>query len=56
MDTAKLITNDKLNITEKIKGTRNCKEREIICDVPRSYISDIQGNILQSASPNIAMT
>ena len=33
MDTAKLITNDKLNITEKIKSTRNCKEREIICAV-----------------------
>ena len=30
MNTAKLITNDKLNITEKIKGTGNCKEREII--------------------------
>ena len=30
IDTAKLITNDKLNITKKIKGTGNCKEREII--------------------------
>ena len=30
MNTAKLITNDKLNITKKIKGTGNCKEREII--------------------------
>ena len=30
INTAKLITNDKLNITEKIKGTGNCKEREII--------------------------
>ena len=30
MNTAKLITNVKLNITEKIKGTGNCKEREII--------------------------
>ena len=30
MNTAKLITNDKLNITEKIKGTGNCNEREII--------------------------
>ena len=30
MNTAKLITNDKLNITGKIKGTGNCKEREII--------------------------
>ena len=30
MNTAKLITNDKLKITEKIKGTGNCKEREII--------------------------
>ena len=30
MNTAKLITNDKLNITEKIKGPGNCKEREII--------------------------
>ena len=30
MDTAKLITNDKLKITEKIEGTGNCKEREII--------------------------
>ena len=29
MNTAKLITNGKLNITEK-KGTENCKEREII--------------------------
>ena len=27
MNTVKLITNDKLNITEKIKGTGNCKER-----------------------------
>ena len=25
-----IITNDKLNITEKIKGTRNCTGREII--------------------------
>ena len=24
------ITNDKLNITEKIEGTGNCKERETI--------------------------
>ena len=30
INTAKLITNDKLNITEKIKGTGDCKEREII--------------------------
>ena len=30
MNTANLITNDKLNITEKIKGTGNYKEREII--------------------------
>ena len=30
MNTAKLITNDKLNITEKVKGTGNWKEREII--------------------------
>ena len=30
MNTAKLITNDKLNITEKIKGTGNYMEREII--------------------------
>ena len=30
MDTAKLITNDKLKITEKIEGTGNFKEREII--------------------------
>ena len=30
MENAKLITNDKLNITGKIKGTKNCKEREII--------------------------
>ena len=30
INAAKLITNDKLNITEKIKGTGNCKEREII--------------------------
>ena len=30
MNTAILITNDKLDITEKIKGTGNCNEREII--------------------------
>ena len=30
MNTTKLITNDKLKITEKIKGTGNCKETEII--------------------------
>ena len=30
INTAKLITNDKLNKMEKIKGTGNCKEREII--------------------------
>ena len=30
MNTQKLITNDKLNITEKIKGTENCKETEVI--------------------------
>ena len=30
MNTAKLFTNDKLNITEKIEGTGNFKEREII--------------------------
>ena len=30
MKKAKLITNDKLNRMEKIKGTGNCKEREII--------------------------
>ena len=33
INTAKLITNDKLNITDKIKGTGNSKEREIICAV-----------------------
>ena len=30
MNTAKLVPNDKLDITETIKGTGNCKEREII--------------------------
>ena len=30
INATKLINNDKLNITEKIKGTGNCKEREII--------------------------
>ena len=30
INTEKLITNDKLNITEKIKDTGNCKERKII--------------------------
>ena len=30
INTAKLIANDKLNIKEKIKGTGNCKESEII--------------------------
>ena len=33
INTAKLITNDKLNITEKRKVTGNCKEREVIYDV-----------------------
>ena len=30
INTTKLIPSDKLNIMEKIKGTGNCKEREII--------------------------
>ena len=30
INTAKLITNDKLDITERIKGTGNCKKREVI--------------------------
>ena len=30
MNTAKLITNKKLKITEKVKGTANYKEREKI--------------------------
>ena len=30
MNTAILITNDKFNITEKIKGTGKCKERKIV--------------------------
>ena len=30
INTAKPITNDKLNITEKIKGIGNCKERKVI--------------------------
>ena len=30
MNTAKLITKEKLNIREKIKGTGNCKEMKII--------------------------
>ena len=30
VNTTKLITNGKLNITEKIKGTGNCKEKEVI--------------------------
>ena len=30
INTAKLITNDKLNKTEKTEGTGNCEEREII--------------------------
>ena len=30
LNTAKLITNDKLNITEKIKGNGNCNKREMI--------------------------
>ena len=58
INTAKLITNDKLNITEKTKGIGKCKEREIIyaaqCPSTRSYIFDIAGNNFQSTSPNIA--
>ena len=48
INTGKLFTNDKLNITEKIKGTRNCKEREITyaeqSHERKVYILDIQGN------------
>ena len=36
INTAKLFTNDKLNITQKTKSTRNCKEREIIYATQRS--------------------
>ena len=58
MDTAKLITNVKLNITKKIKGARNCKEREIICAVQCSKhkVLYIGHTGKQGASPNIAMT
>ena len=47
MNTAKLITKDKLNITEKIDGTGNWKEREIIYAVQCSkykilYIGHIE--------------
>ena len=31
INTAKLITNDKLNITEKIKGTGDCKRNNLRC-------------------------
>ena len=60
INTAKLITNDKLNITEKIKGTGNCKEREIIyaaqCSKHKVLYIGHAGNNFQSASPNIATT
>ena len=51
INTAKLITNDKLNITEKIKVTGNCKEREIIhaAQCSKHKVLDI------GHSPNIAM-
>ena len=55
MNTAKLITNDKLNITEKIKGTGNCKEREIIYAAQCSkYKVSYIGHTGEQLSPNIA--
>ena len=46
LNTAKLTANDKLNNTEKIKGTANCKEREVMYAAQFSklkalYIEDI---------------
>ena len=55
MNTAKLITKDKLNITEKIDGTGNWKEREIIYAVQCSkykvlYIGHIGEQLLEHFS------
>ena len=55
MNTAKLITKDKLNIMEKIKRTRNWKEREIIYAVQCSkykvlYIGHIGEQLLERFS------
>ena len=57
---AKLITNDKLNIPQKIKGTGNCKERKIIyaaqCSRHKILYIGYTGQQLQSTSANIATT
>ena len=60
INTAKPNTNDKLNITEKIKGTENCKERENFyaaqCSKHKVLYIRMQGSNFQSASPKIDMT
>ena len=60
ISTVKLITNDKLNITEKIKGTGNCKERKIIyaaqCLKHKVLYIGLTENIFRSVSPDIATT
>ena len=57
---AKLVTNDELNVTEKIDSTGNCKESELFyaaqCYKHRGHTLDIQENNFQSGSPNIATT
>ena len=59
MNTAKLIANDKLNITEKI-GNGNCNERENIyaaqCSKHKVFYSEHAGENFQSTSANIATT
>ena len=44
MINTKLITNNKLNITEKLKGTGKWKKIEVICSEQRSSDKDIEEN------------
>ena len=60
LNAAKLITSDKLNITEKIRGAGNYKEREVIYAAQCSkhkvlYFGHTRKNF-RSISPNIATT
>ena len=60
MNTAKLITNDKLDIMEKIKGTGNCKEREIIyateCSKHKVIYRTYRGTTFRAFLPTTSKT
>ena len=52
MINTKLITNNKLNISEKVKGTGKWKKIEVICSEQCSSDKDIEESILNILENN----